>query len=151
MVNQVGAFDVIKMIFILAIILVLTYYATKYVAAKASGINTGKKAKGIFSSAKGLLDEEYEPEIIHRMMIDRDTSIVVIEYNKCDYLLVVSPGAIELMEKRELTPEEISKREAYRAEANETSFDFSKYMDKYLEKSKAKNGSNEHVEGEGKN
>lgn len=127
MVNEIGFFQVLKMLFILAVILFCTYYVTKLLANKAAGINGGGK---LFSG--GYSKNTVVPTIVHRMAVDRETRFMVIEYNNCDYLIAVTGGAIEVVEKRELSQEEIRLRQDNQVEKEQHGFGFSKYLEKYI-------------------
>ena len=131
MANQVGIFDVLKMIFILAVILFCTYYVTKLLAAKATGMSS---SKGLFTAVNSNSQADVLPKVIFRTMVNRDSSMVVIEYDNKDYLVVMTPGGVEVIEKRELSQEEIDRRTSQRQQREEHSF--SNYMDRYVDKFK---------------
>lgn len=135
MVNQISFFDVLKMLLILVAILFCTYYVTKLLAAKAAGGG----GKSFFSMGNSTLGDIKAPTVIHRLMVDKDSKFVVIEYNGCDYLVAMSAGAIEVMEKRELSKEELDQRKNVQRE-QQKGFNFSKYLEKYKNNSQSNGG-----------
>lgn len=133
MAAQIGVFDVIKMIFVLVVILFCTYYATKFLAARAAGVNS---SKGFFNIGNDIGEDKALPRVIHRIMVNKDSSLVLIEYNGCEYLVAFAGTGVQMIEKRELSKEEISLRAADMQKKEQNSFQFSKHMDKYMEKFK---------------
>lgn len=127
MATEIGFFDVLKMIVFLGIILFGAYYLTKLLASKAAG--TG--GKNFFSMGSGAMGDAKVPTIIHRMVIDRESSFVVVEYNNSDYLIAFTNGAIKVVEKRKLSESEIEFRVSRQHEKEQNSFNFSKYMEKF--------------------
>lgn len=130
MATPLGIFDVLKMIFILVIILICTYYATKLLAAKATGASSFN-AKKFFTIGNTVSSDDVRPTIIHQLMVDRESRFVLLEYNGCDYLVAMTGGAVQVIEKRELSEDEIARRSQNEEKSNKNSFDFSAYMEKF--------------------
>ena len=137
MATPLGIFDVLKMIFILGVVLVCAYYATRLLASKSLGAG-GFNAKRFSFLGNSPIGEDKFPTVIHRMMIDRESRFVVVEYNNCDYLIAMTSGAIEVIEKRELSEDEIDKRNQGLKASEEMKFDFGRYFDKFKESHSSK-------------
>lgn len=130
MATPLGIFDVLKMIFILVIILICTYYATKLLAAKASGASSFSAGKFFAIGNAGSKNNVY-PTVIHQLMIDKESRFVLLEYNGYDYLIAMTSGGVHVIEKRELSQEELAERKQNGGEDNKNSFDFASCLEKF--------------------
>ena len=113
------------MLFILAIILVAVYFVTKFVASRSFSKGFTLKNKSSRTQADKI------PTILYRHALDKDTSIMMIEYDGYDYLLGVASGSFNVIEKRKLSDEEIKeRREDEQSIKDNMTIPFAQYMDK---------------------
>lgn len=125
MAQEISFFQVLKMLFILAIILVAVYYVTKFVASRSFSKGFTLKNRSSKAEADKL------PTILYRHALDKDTSIMMIEYDGYDYLLGVASGSFNVIEKRKLSEQEINNRREEEQNAKDNmSIPFAQYMDK---------------------
>ncbi len=100
----VGATDVLVIIVYLVIIILAAYFLTKYIAKRslrkgmrnAPGKQRGKASKAEFGHMVSVAD---------RIAVDRDKTIMVLEFHGKYYLMSTSADRIECIDKVEVTTE----------------------------------------------
>lgn len=122
--QEIGFGQVLWMILMLAVILLATYFVTKWIAARTmtKGVVLGGKIKGTNGCA-------VVPKVIFRNMLDRENSILVIEYDGVDYLVGVGAGSFTVLEKRDIPREEAEERG--NQQKAQVAHPFAQYMDKW--------------------
>ncbi len=96
--------DVIVIIVYLVLIVVAAYFLTKFVAKKSlqKGMrNSGMKRK----SGAGKLEMGHLVSVVDRVAVDRDKTIMVVEFEGKYYLMSTSPNGLECIDKVEILPE----------------------------------------------
>jgi len=97
--TEVGAQNVITLIVFLALLLVAAYFVTKYVARRAltKGMKRKPSGSGIFRSVG------HEPgthvSVADRIAVDKDKTIMVVEFNGKYYLMSTTAHDIKCIDK----------------------------------------------------
>ncbi len=110
--NTFSASTIILTILALVAVLLGAYFTTKLISKKMlkSGINqrnTAKPGRKVLGKYVSLLD---------RAPLDREKSVVVVEFEGNYYLLGVSPQQVKLIDKSPIPAEELLRREAEESE-----------------------------------
>jgi flagellar biogenesis protein FliO len=102
MANEIQAKDVILLIVYLVILLVGAYYLTKFVSRRA--MKKGVK-KQPFSGSKIKWKQGQLVSVVDRVPIDRDKTIMVVEFAGKHYLMATTGQDIKLLDTVELQKE----------------------------------------------
>ncbi len=126
MASEIGFFDVFRMLIILGIILVATYYVTKFVADKNS-------IAKLFSGKKMTFNKDRGPRIVYKTMIDRQSILVLVYHSNREYLLIVTPSGVKILNQQKAKPED------YQVEVSRENSLFASMLDKYSSSKKMNN------------
>lgn len=134
MAQEITFFQVLKTLLILGVILVAVYYATKFIATKSIGKGFAIK-RGSKSYTSGIV-----PTILYRYSVDKQTTMMLVEYDGHDYLLGVTGGSFTVIQKRKLSPEEQQSRQEADNKAPGEVVPFSRYWEQFKQNLGKKGG-----------
>ncbi len=100
--------DVLVLIIYLVIIIVAAYYLTKLVAKKS--MQKGMKHSGSVGLRSKKVVKNDMLSVVDRIPIDREKSVMVVEFENHYYLIGVSATEFKLFDKKEISKEELIKR-----------------------------------------
>lgn len=121
--HEIQTSDVIILIVYLVLLLVGAYYLTKYVSKRAMQKGV-KKAGGRFSGEKARWKQGQYVSVVDRIPIDRDKTILVVEFDHKHYLMATTGQDIKILDKIEVQKEK-AEMEAEAVEGQNVSEGFS--------------------------
>ena len=102
--NEIQTSDVIILIVYLVLLLLGAYYLTKYVSKRAMQ-KGAKRTGGMFTGDKGRWKQGQYVSVVDRIPIDRDKTIIVVEFDHKQYLMATTAQDIKILDKIDVQKE----------------------------------------------
>lgn len=115
----------------MVLLLVGAYYLTKYVSKRAMQ-RGAKKTRGRFAGDKDRWKQGQYVSVVDRIPIDRDKTIMVVEFNDKHYLMATTGQDIKILDKIEVQKEKAG-MEADAMDGENVSEGFSVRQEPFLE------------------
>lgn len=129
--REIQTSDVVILIVYLVLLLLGAYYLTKFVSKRAMQKGV-KKNKGRVSGDKGRWRQGQYVSVVDRIPIDKDKTILVVEFDNKHYLMATTGQDIKILDKIEVQKEEAD-MEAEAMEGQSVSEGFSAQKDPFYQ------------------